>query len=37
VIPDDFLAGTILVDNYSDTVLAKEQVLQPYQTLAILV
>ncbi|MBO0476576.1 alpha,alpha-phosphotrehalase [Vagococcus sp. DIV0080] len=37
MIPDDFLEGTILVDNYSNTVLAKEQVLQPYQTLAILV
>ena len=36
-IPNEFLLGDILIDNYMGTVLQSNQVLQPYQTLNILI
>ena len=36
-IPNEFLPGKILLDNYGETELNQQQLLKPYQTLAILI
>ena len=36
-IPEEFLSGKVLVDNYEETKIEASQILKAYQTLAILI